>query len=368
MSDMDNRFMDIALNLAEKGLGRVWPNPSVGCVVVKDHRIIGRGRTCSKRHAERKALEKALEHASQATVFVTLEPCCHDGQTPPCTEALIQARVKRTVIACQDPDPRVNGQGITRLRAQGIEVKLGVRKQQAQYINQGFFLRVTQQRPLVTLKLATSLDGCIATHTGDSKWISSAQARAWTHGLRLRHDALLVGRGTVYVDDPMLTCRLPGITETRVRIILDTHARISVDCKLVKTARDIPTWLVVDQQADTQRLSEKGLEIIPLPVDHNQQLAPQTILNALANKGLTRVLIEGGGKVATSFLKAQLVDRIVWVYSPLIIGADGKSALGALGLDTVLKSIRLQKLAEYTFHDAYIVEFQTPFSPLCTSG
>lgn len=365
MSDSDERFMDIALRLAERGLGCVWPNPSVGCVVVRDNRLVGRGRTRVWCHAEREVLEKVGRDAYGATVYVTLEPCCHEGRTPPCTEALIQAGVGRIVLACRDPDSRVDGRGIVRLREAGIEVVVGVGAQRAWDVNEGFFLRITEQRPLVTLKVVTSLDGRIATCTGDSKWISSVQARAWTHGLRLRHDALLVGRGTVEVDDPMLTCRLSGIVEKKVRIILDTYAGISVDSRVVKTALQIPTWLVVGQQAKTQTLSDKGVEIIPLPLDQSGRLPPQAILHALARRGLTRVLLEGGAEVATSFLQARLVDRIIWVRSPLLLGAGGKSVFGDLGIEALLDSIRLQKFADYSFGDESIVEFRTLFRGIC---
>ena len=241
--------MGIALALARRGLGRVWPNPAVGCLLVREGRIIGRGWTGSggRPHAETEALRRASASggAAGATAYVTLEPCGHTGKTPPCAKALVEAGIGRAVVAATDPDPRVNGRGIAMLEAAGIEVTLGVRAAEARALNAGFLSRVEQGRPLVTLKLATTLDGRIATHTGASRWISGPVARDWTHALRAMSDAIMIGSGTALADDPELTCRLPGMTDlSPVRVVVDRRLRLPLTSRLVRDAKRQPTWLI----------------------------------------------------------------------------------------------------------------------------
>ncbi|MBX6375722.1 MAG: bifunctional diaminohydroxyphosphoribosylaminopyrimidine deaminase/5-amino-6-(5-phosphoribosylamino)uracil reductase RibD, partial [Acetobacteraceae bacterium] len=240
--------MRAALALARRGLGNAWPNPAVGCVLVRDGRVVGRGWTQpgGRPHAETEALRRAgPEGARGATAYVTLEPCSHHGRTPPCCDALIAAGVARVVVALQDPDSRVNGRGIARLRAAGIAVETGLCEAEARAINAGFIRRIHLGLPLVTLKLATTLDGRIATATGESRWITGPEARREAHALRARHDAVLVGSGTVLADDPDLTCRLPGMAKTPVlRVVADSRLRTPPAARLVATARQVPTWIV----------------------------------------------------------------------------------------------------------------------------
>ena len=337
----DTAFMRAALALAGRGLGRVWPNPAVGCVLVRDGRVVGRGwtQTGGRPHAETEALGRAGRVARGATAYVTLEPCAHQGVTGPCSEALIEAGIARAVIAAEDPDPRVNGQGIARLRAAGVAVATGVCREEAAELNRGFLLRVTKGRPLFTLKLATSLDGRIATRTGDSKWITGEEARARAHLLRATHDAVLVGSGTVLADDPDLRCRLPGMTgRSPVRLVADARLRVPADARLVRTARDTPTWILTAAGADPAKravLVDAGVEAIDVAADDEGHLDPAAMAHTLASRGLTRVLLEGGGTLAAAFLRADLIDRLAWFTAPKIIGGEGTAAVGSLGLNSI---------------------------------
>src|SRR5437764_12238002 len=248
--------MRAALGLALRGLGNVWPNPAVGCVIVKEGRVVGRGWTQpgGRPHAETEALARAGEATRGATAYVTLEPCCHWGRTPPCTDALIAAGVRRVVVALEDPDPRVAGEGVRRLGAAGLHVDIGLGETEAAEINAGFFCRLRNGRPLVTLKLATSLDGRIATRRGESQWITGPPARERAHALRAGHDAIMVGTGTVLADDPQRTCRLPGLAHrSPVRVVIDRQLRIPPRMRLVSDARTVPTWVLTSPSADPAR-------------------------------------------------------------------------------------------------------------------
>ena len=324
-SAADAAFMAAALSLAARNLGDTWPNPSVGCVIVNNGLIVGRGWTQSggRPHAETEALKRAGASAKGATAYVTLEPCSHHGKTPPCADALIAAGIARVVVATGDPDLRVCGQGIAKLKAAGILVEQGLCKAEADRLNAGFFLRVTQNRPLFTLKTATSLDGRIALGNGDSKWITGPVARQAVQALRARFDAVLVGSGTVLADDPMLNCRLEGYAgRPKVRIVLDRRLRLPLTSRLVQTAGDIPTWIVTAEVGPkAEELAARGIEVI----------AAEDVPATLAARGLTRVLIEGGGEVAGAYLKAALVDEIAWFRAARVIGGDGVPAVGALG-------------------------------------
>ena len=251
--EADLRWMRAAFALARRGLGNVWPNPAVGCVLVSDGRVVGRGWTQpgGRPHAETEALRRAGALARGATAYVSLEPCSHWGRTSPCADALVAAGVRRVVAALEDPDPRVSGSGITRLREAGIAVETGLGAAEAAEINAGFLTLQRLGRPLVTLKLATSLDGKIATVTGESQWITGPPARAYAHKLRAEHDAIMVGTGTVLADNPQLTCRLPGLTvRSPVRVVLDRHLRITSTAHVIAEARQIPTLIVTLRSAD----------------------------------------------------------------------------------------------------------------------
>ena len=332
-------MMRAALALARRSLGRTWPNPSVGCVIVRDGRVIARGRTQEggRPHAEADAIAHAGEALRGATVYVTLEPCAHHGRTPPCADALVAAGVSRVVSALEDPDPRVKGQGHARLEEAGIAVEVGEGAAQAAEINAGFLLRVQEGRPLFHLKLASSLDGRIATASGESRWITGEAARADGQRLRAIHDAILVGGGTAAADDPDLTCRLPGLAgRPPVRIVLDSRARLAPTSKLATTARQVPVWLVCTSAAPAASrkvLNEAGVEIVEVPAGGDGRVDVAAAAQALGARGLTRVLVEGGGQVAAAFLKAGLVDRISSYRAGLVLGGDGRSAVGELGFN-----------------------------------
>ncbi len=346
--------MRAALALARRGLGLVWPNPAVGCVIVKDGRVVGRGWTQpgGRPHAETEALARAGGLAHGATAYVTLEPCCHWGRTPPCADALIAAGIGRVVAAIQDPDPRVAGGGLARLRAAGIAVESGLCAAEAAEINAGFVQRVRFGRPLVTLKLATSLDGRIATASGESRWITGPPARERAHQLRATHDAILVGTGTALADDPELTCRLPGLGHrSPVRIVLDRELRIPLAARLFAGVRQVPSWVVTLPRADPVRqqlLLDAGIVVIPADPDADGRIALPGVLGLLGERGLTRLLVEGGGRLAASLLRAGLVDRLVWLHAPLLLGGDGVPAIAALGLDRLAAAPGFERLSTET--------------------
>ena len=333
----DARFMALALSLGRRGLGRVWPNPAVGCVIVRNGRIVGRAYTADggRPHAEPQALTMAGAAARGATAYVTLEPCSHHGQTPPCADALIAAGIARVVISTGDPDPRVAGRGIALLRAAGMTVDLGCLEAQAKGDHAGFLSRMTRNRPFVTLKLALSLDGRIATASGESQWITGPQARRAVHMLRARHDAVLIGAGTARADDPLLTVRGLGISRQPVRVVVSRQLNLPLDGALARSARDMPLWLCHGQGADPTPWRALGAECLDCdPFDMSQ------VLTNLAAKGLTRVFCEGGGQIAASLLRAGLVDELIVFSAGLTLGADGIPGVAAMGLTELAKAPR----------------------------
>ena len=332
-------MMRAALALARRSLGRTWPNPAVGCVIVRDGQVIARGRTRDggRPHAEADAIAEATvsgQSLKGATAYVTLEPCSHHGRTPPCADALVASGVSRVVSALEDPDPRVKGQGHERLKAAGIAVEVGEGAAEAAEINAGFLLRIREGRPLFHLKIASSLDGRIATASGESKWITGEAARRDGHRLRAIHDAILVGAATATADDPDLTCRLPGLEgRSPVRIVLDSQARLSPMSKLATSARATPVWLVCTKSAPADRrdaLARLGVEILEVDSGSDGRIDVSAAAQALGARGLTRVLVEGGGQVAASFLKAGLVDGISSYRAGLVLGGDSRSAVGGM--------------------------------------
>ncbi|MBV9522558.1 MAG: bifunctional diaminohydroxyphosphoribosylaminopyrimidine deaminase/5-amino-6-(5-phosphoribosylamino)uracil reductase RibD, partial [Alphaproteobacteria bacterium] len=288
----DVAHMRAAIALARRGLGEVWPNPAVGCVIVRDGRVVGRGWTQpgGRPHGETEALQRAGDRARGATAYVSLEPCCHWGKTPPCTDALIAAGVARVVVPIDDPDPRVSGAGIARLRASGIRVDTGVCAAEGAELNAGFLTRMREGRPLVTLKLATTLDGRIATHSGESRWITGALARERAHLLRAEHDAVMVGSNTVLHDDPLLTCRLPGLAHrSPVRLVVDSRLRVPLTARLVAAAREVPTWFLTLGNGDAPRqeaFRECGVELIEIGADEGVGIDMGEALRALGARGL----------------------------------------------------------------------------------
>ncbi len=345
MSDTD--YMAHALALAARGLGRTWPNPAVGCIIVRDDRILGRGWTQpgGRPHAETMALAQAGD-ARGGTAYVTLEPCAHHGKTPPCAEALIRARITRTVTALTDPDPRVSGKGHAMLRDAGIEVTENIMSLPAERLNAGFLKRVTRGLPAVTLKLATTLDGRIATASGESRWITGPQARAYVHTLRLSHDGVLIGSGTARADDPDLTVRDIGATHQPVRIVIDSTLSHRPDSRLGATAKKHPVWIVHSQSAEPAAIAAwraTGAALIPCAMD-GSHIDVTAALRALAACGLTRILCEGGGTLAASLVRAGLVDDLIHLGAGSLIGAEGFPALGALGLTTLGAAPRFRLL------------------------
>ncbi|WP_308915366.1 bifunctional diaminohydroxyphosphoribosylaminopyrimidine deaminase/5-amino-6-(5-phosphoribosylamino)uracil reductase RibD [Jannaschia sp. LMIT008] len=333
----DGRWMDAALALGARGLGRVWPNPAVGCILVRDGRVVGRGRTADggRPHAEAAALSQAGDAARGATAYVTLEPCAHHGRTPPCCDALIAAGVARVVVAMTDPDARTDGRGLERLRAAGIDVAVGVREGRARALQSGFVSRVTRGRPVLTLKLATTLDGRIATATGESRWITGPAARAHVHAQRGRHDAVMVGAGTARADDPRLTVRGLGDRPQPVRIVWTTALDLSATLNLIRTARDVPTWFL-HAAGDPAPFQDVGVRTIL-----TDTTGPAAVLAALGRTGLTRIYCEGGGTLAAMLLRAGLVDRLDLYTAGAAVGADGVPGLGGSGITALADAPRL---------------------------
>ena len=341
--------MAAALGLAARGLGNVWPNPAVGCVLVREGRVIARGWTQpgGRPHAEAEALRRAGADARGATAYVSLEPCAHHGETGPCAQALVEAGIARAVIALGDPDPRVDGAGAALLRDAGVEVSMGCLEEEAAELNAGFILRLNSKRPLITLKTATSLDGRIATQGGESRWITGPEARARGHGLRAQHDAVMIGIGTALADDPELTCRLPGLAErSPVRVVVDSHLRLPAGGKLVLGAGEVPVWAltIVGGEGRAKELAGLGVQVIEVAADGTGEVDMGAALAALAERGLTRVLVEGGGALAAALLRSRLVDRVAWFRAPMLIGGDGVAMAAALGVEALDQAPRLRRL------------------------
>jgi len=328
----DFHYMRHALALAERALGRTAPNPAVGCVIVeRNGRIVGRGWTQpgGRPHAETMALAEAGEAARGAAAYVTLEPCAHLGKTPPCAQALAKAGVARVVAAIEDPDLRVKGQGFAMLRAAGIEVSIGVLEKEAAELNAGFFLRVEENRPLVTLKIARSKDGKTA-RTGADKWITGEEARRFGHLLRAKHDAILIGVGTALADDPELTCRLPGLEDrSPIRVVLDTHLRLPARTQLVQTAQRVPT-IVFTTSGGGDDLRSHGVEVVTVVPDAQGRPPIAAVLGKLAQRGITRLLVEGGAIMLSAFADAGFADRLELFTAPLTLGQAGHGSVAAI--------------------------------------
>jgi len=344
MSASDEQHMAQALRLARRGLGFAWPNPSVGAIVVTPSgEIAGRGWTApgGRPHAEAIALEHAGGRAEGSTIYVTLEPCAHEGRGMACSDAIVAAKPKRVVIGMRDPDTRTAGRGIERLRAAGIEVEEGVLVAEAASVILGHLMRVTYGRPAVTLKLAVGADGLVPKGDGAPVWITGPGARAHGQLLRARTDAILVGRGTILADDPSLTCRLPGMScRSPVRVVLDRRLRTPPDARLFDDIM-VPVWLLCaagESQANAELLHERGAEIVPVPVDDHGLIDVQDALETLADRGITRVLVEGGPSVARSFLDADFVDEAVIYQGPGQAGASGLPPFAGDGLDRLTET------------------------------
>jgi diaminohydroxyphosphoribosylaminopyrimidine deaminase/5-amino-6-(5-phosphoribosylamino)uracil reductase len=341
--DADRRFMQLALALGRRGLGRSSSNPAVGAVVVKNGVIVGRGWTQpgGRPHAEPEALRRAGEAARGATLYVTLEPCSHFGKSPPCADAIIAAGIARVVAAIEDPNPEVAGQGFARLRAAGVTVDVGIGAAEATHDHAGHIRRIRDKRPHVILKLAVSSDDKIAAAGGKTVSITGEAVRTRVHLLRAQCDAILVGIGTVLADGPLLTCRLPGMeARSPVRIVLDRTLRIPASSRLLHSARQTPLWVMTSETSEAaaaMRLGAAGAQVIRIHATANGLDLP-ALLHALSERGITRLMVEGGARVAASFVAAGLADEIWLLRGPDPIGPDGVPALDAMPLGAITQS------------------------------
>ena len=358
MRDIDRKYMLRALALARRGAGRVSPNPMVGCVIVKDGRIIGEGwhEHIGGLHAERNALKNCREDAAGADLYVTLEPCCHWGRTPPCTEALIERKIGRVFVGCLDPNPLVAGNGVRILRDAGIEVETGVCENECRRLNEVFFHYITHKTPFVVLKYAMTLDGKIAAHTGDSRWVTGEAARRHVHETRNWLSAIMVGVGTVLADDPLLTCRLEG-GRNPIRIVCDSHARMPLDCQLVRTARETPTYAAVIERNDrTAALEQAGVNIL-VCAEKNGRVDLADLMHQLGENGIDSVLIEGGAALAYAALEAEAVHRVQAYIAPKLIGgADAKGPVGGAGLDKMADALILREVNCMPLGQDFLIE------------
>ena len=357
----DAAYMQRALDLAARALGRTSPNPAVDAVLVRGNRILGEGfhRKAGRPHAEIEALKNLAGTAKGATLYVNLEPCSHHGRTPPCADAVIQAGIKRVVIGMSDPNPLVRGRGVRRLRQAGIEVKTGVLRQACEQLNEDFSLFIRMGRPMVTLKLAASLDGRIATVSGDSRWISGASSRRWVHELRNQVDAILVGSGTVKSDDPQLTCRIRGGRDP-LRVVLDSSLSTNPHARTY-TQQSKASTLIATTRAGIKRqqlFEQSGVEILVLPAQ-NSRTPISPVLQELGKRGIKHVLIEGGGQVAAAALHEDVVDKVLFFYGPILLGGDGQAMIGTLGISQVaagkkLHTVQIAQRGEDVVVSAYV--------------
>ena len=341
----DRRYMALALSLGRRGLGRTWPNPAVGAVIVKDGVIVGRGWTQAggRPHAEVEALRRAGKAARGATLYVTLEPCSHHGKSPPCADAVIAAGILRVVSALEDPNPEVAGAGHARLRAAGIAVDIGIGAEAASRDHAGHIRRMRQGRPQVMLKLAISADGKAGGPGRRPVAITGDAVRDRVHLLRAQSDAIMIGIGTAIADDPLLTCRLPGMAKfSPVRIVLDGALGLPLGSRLVQTARETPVWVVAGADAPgaaEDALRARGVEVLRVGQGGAGGLDLAAVLKRLATGGITRLMVEGGPRLASALLAADLVDEAVLFHSATVVGAAGIEALDAAAMGALTKQL-----------------------------
>lgn len=374
--EKDIDWMNRALELAKGGRGKVSPNPMVGAVIVKNGKCIGEGyhKLYGGAHAEVCALDACKEDPKGATIYVTLEPCCHFGKTPPCTQAIIQAGIKRVVVGACDPNPLVSGKGIEALRTTGITVDVGILEEDCIKLNHVFFHYIQTKTPYVILKAAMSLDGKIATKTGESKWITGELAREHGHSVRGNVKAIMVGIGTVLADDPMLTCRIGENTTTNpIRIVIDKHLKIPLDSKLVKTATKTPFWVVcaeteprfnsnenpqtyTDNKTKEAILEANGVILLRRPLQADGQIDLNDLMHILAEKQIDSLLIEGGGSLNDSALAAGIVSEVNFYIAPMIIGGEtAKNGISGSGRETLALASRLKGLKMEPLGDDWLI-------------
>ncbi|MEJ5173243.1 MAG: bifunctional diaminohydroxyphosphoribosylaminopyrimidine deaminase/5-amino-6-(5-phosphoribosylamino)uracil reductase RibD [Hydrogenothermaceae bacterium] len=362
---LDKKFMGLALKLAEKRKGYTHPNPTVGAVIVKDGKVIGRGYHLKAvmPHGEREAIRDAKSKGydlTGSTMYVTLEPCCHYGRTPPCTEAIIEEGISRVVVATLDPNPLVAGKGIEILKNKGIEVEVGVLEREAKRLNEDFFTYITKKRPFIHLKIAQTLDGKIATKTGSSRWITSEKSRKYVHILRREATAILVGKNTVLCDNPSLTVRDVKTEKQPIRVIIDKNLSIPTSYNIFNP--DAPVFLIAEETVDKNKIKErenlKNVKVITLPLNREGKFSLRDILRSLYNEGVVHLLVEGGKGVFTDFIRENLWDKISLFVAPKLIGEDGIDVIGDLGIldinDAKTFSInRFKKLGDDILFEIY---------------
>ncbi|HET7006694.1 MAG TPA: bifunctional diaminohydroxyphosphoribosylaminopyrimidine deaminase/5-amino-6-(5-phosphoribosylamino)uracil reductase RibD [Candidatus Binatia bacterium] len=346
-SEQEARYLRLACRLARRAAGRTSPNPMVGAVLVRGGKIVGTGyhHYAGGPHAEINALKQAGDKARGATLYITLEPCSHQGRTPPCTRALIGAGIREVVAGAKDPNPLVAGRGFQQLRRAGIKVRSGLCQVESLQLIEPFAKFITKRLPFVTVKLAATLDGKIATATGDARWISGEPSRALVHRWRNEMDAVLVGAGTVRADDPLLTCRIAG-GRNPYRVVLDSRLRISPAAQLLRLTEPGKTIIATTNRAPlakVQTLEKLGILVWRLP-SRNGRVAWLPLLGKLANLGVVSLLIEGGGEVAASALKAKVVDKLALFYAPKLVGGDGRAMIGPLGVGKMAQALSLRRL------------------------
>ena len=371
MNSDDEKYMRQAIALALKGTGRVNPNPLVGAVVVKDGRVIGEGyhQQYGCPHAERNALAACTESPAGATIYVTLEPCCHHGKNPPCTQALIQAGVSRVVVGSADPNPLVAGKGIAQLKAAGIQVEEGCLQAECDAINFIFFHYITTKQPYLALKYAMTADGKIACHTGASRWITGEAARHHVHQLRNKYAAIMVGTGTALADDPELTCRIEN-GNNPVRIVCDTQLRTPLSAKLVTTATEVSTIIATCCQDEIRHkpYQEAGCQVWVLPAK-NEVVDLHALLQRLGQEKIDSVLVEGGGQLNWSLLQAGLVQRVYTYIAPKIFGGDAaKSPVGGIGVDTPQQAFQMKVVSTQQLGDDFLLEQEVVSSCYSADG
>lgn len=354
--------MRMALSLARKGLGSTSPNPMVGAVLVKSGKIVGKGyhKKAGSNHAEVVALLDAKDEAKGSTLYVNLEPCVHFGKTPPCADALIEAGIKKVVVSMLDPNPQVNGRGLQKLRKAGIDVKMGILEDEARRLNEAFIVSMERKRPFFTLKAASSLDGKIATKTCDSKWISNEESRKYTDNLRSVSDGILVGINTVIADNPLLLPKMIKPKKIPVRIILDSKLRIPLACDVVKTSEKYSTLIFTgeDSRADKEaKLKSMGIDVVRVPRDDNGRVSLKRVCDELYKRGISNVLIEGGGEINSAFMQEGLIDKIVFFYGSILIGGKGAfNLIGGKGIDFLKDAHRIDIVSLKRFKDNICVE------------
>jgi diaminohydroxyphosphoribosylaminopyrimidine deaminase/5-amino-6-(5-phosphoribosylamino)uracil reductase len=361
-------FMRLALEEAAKGLGRTSPNPVVGALLVKGGRILARGyhRRAGTAHAEVVALEAAGTKARGADLYTTLEPCDHYGRTPPCSQAVLEAGVRRVIVGSLDPNPKVNGKGLARLRRAGVEVLTGILQEEADTLNRPFFKAVSTGLPYVTLKAAATLDGKLATATGDSRWVTGEEARAWVHRLRDQVDVILVGSNTVRLDNPQLTTRLPdGGGKDPVRVVVDSHLRLSPKLKVFtqrSPARTVVVTLEDPAGRKAKRFLDAGAEVWQ-GRDKEGRVDLKALLRRIAKEGLNHVLVEGGAETYGSFLREKLADELALFIAPKLIGSEGLSWAGELGVKQMTQALSLENLTVQKLGEDVLLQARLSESP-----